>query len=184
MSNKYELVKSFNLWLTGLPSSGKSTTAEAVNKALEEAGIKSVILDGDIIRTGLNSDLGFSKADREENNRRIIYVTKLFVDQGIPVLTAFISPYKKVRDLAKEKIENLILVYINTPLEKCMERDVKGLYAQAKAGKIKKMTGLDSEYEEPIDPDIEIHTVDKTIEENRDQIVEYLLERGFIRHSQ
>ena len=177
---KLRLNKAFNLWFTGLPSSGKTTTAIALKKYLQERGIKVVLLDGDEIRKGLSLDLGFSAKDREENNRRIIYITELLVKQGVPVLTTFISPYRKTRRMARKVIPNFIEVFIDTPLEECIRRDVKGLYAKAKRGEIKKMTGIDDDYERPEHAEITITTVSSGIADNIALIINNLQVSAFI----
>lgn len=139
------------LWFTGLSGSGKSAISEAVDKILFEKGYKTFILDGDNVRWGINADLGFGKNDREENIRRIAEVAKLFNDAGIIVLTAFISPYESLRQMAEKTIgeENFNEIYVNTSIEKCIERDTKGLYKKAMEGKIKNFTGVNDPYEEP-----------------------------------
>lgn len=144
------------IWLTGLSGSGKSTIANELELALENNGVKSYVLDGDNVRGGLNSDLGFSDEDRKENIRRIAEVAKLFSDSGTIAITAFISPFRVEREAAKEIIgkENFIEVYVNAPIEVCERRDVKGLYKKARAGEIKQFTGIDSPYEEPLRPDV------------------------------
>jgi len=147
------------IWFTGLSDSGKSVITEELDKILFNKGFKTFILDGDNVRWGINADLGFRKNEREENIRRIAEVAKLFNDSGIIILTAFISPYKKLRDRAKEIIgyENFVEVYVNTTLEKCIERDSKGLYKKAMEGKIKHFTGIDDPYEAPENPLIEVN---------------------------
>jgi len=170
----------FCMWFTGLPSAGKTTTAAALRKRLYDAGLTAIHLDGDVVRKGLNSDLGLSKEDRDENNRRIIHVSEIIVSGGVPVLSSFISPYKKIRDFAKEIIPNYIEVFVSTPVEVCIERDVKGLYAKAQKGEIKGMTGLDAPYEEPEDPEIVLDTTHNSLKENIDDVVKYLLENDYI----
>jgi len=139
------------MWFTGLSGSGKSTIANALEVELHRQGIRTYILDGDNIRQGLSNDLGFTEADRVENIRRIAEVAKLMLDAGLVVMTAFISPYRRERDMARELIgdENFVEVYVNTPLELCEQRDVKGLYKKARAGQIPNMTGINSPYEPP-----------------------------------
>lgn len=148
------------LWFTGLSGSGKSTIANAVEQALYNIDVKTYLLDGDNVRHGLNKDLGFFDIDRIENIRRIGEVSKLFVDAGLIVLTAFISPFKSDRQIAKNLVDNneFIEVYINTPLEICESRDPKGLYKKARSGNIKNFTGIDSPYEAPDEAKIEIKT--------------------------
>ncbi len=151
--------KPLTLWFTGLSGSGKSTLANAVEKELHIMGKHTMLLDGDNIRHGLNKNLGFKETDRVENIRRIAEVAKLMNDAGLITLTSFISPYSKDRENAKEIIgPGFIEIYVSTPLEECERRDVKGLYARARAGEIPNFTGISSPYEEPIDPDIEINT--------------------------
>jgi len=137
-------------------------------------------LDGDVLRKGLNSDLGFSKEDRDENIRRVMYIAQLQVENYIPVIVSFISPYKSVREKAKELIPNMIEVFINCPVEECEKRDVKGLYEKARKGEIKNMTGVDDPYEEPDNPDLEIHTHEQEIEESAQKVLDYLEKKGFI----
>jgi len=144
------------IWLTGLSGSGKSAIANATEQLLHAKGYKTYILDGDNVRWGLNADLTFSKKDREENIRRVAEVAKLFADSGTIVITAFISPYESTRKMAKDVIgsEDYIEVYVDTSLESCMRRDVKGLYKKAIAGEIKDFTGVNDPYDIPINPDI------------------------------
>lgn len=170
------------LWFTGLSGSGKSTIANEVENQLNSMGYHTYLLDGDNIRYGLNKDLGFSDKDRSENVRRISEVAKLFVDAGITTITAFISPFIKDRQQAKEIIgdDNFIEVFIDTPFEECVKRDPKGLYKKALNGKIKNFTGLDSPYEKPLNPDIHVNTLELNIEESVKKIVEFLKNRGFI----
>lgn len=175
-----KLNKSFNLWFTGLPSSGKTTTGIALREELKKHGITAVLLDGDVVRKGLTSDLGFSKEDREENNRRIIHVGEILVSAGVPVITTFISPYKSARDFARETIPNFIEVYVDTSIDECIKRDVKGLYAKAQSGEIKNMTGIDDPYEAPENPELVLGTKDRTVEENVERLIEYLREEKFV----
>ncbi len=151
---------SFLLWFTGLSGSGKSTIANAVESELLKRNISTYTLDGDNIRKGINKDLSFSPDDRTENIRRIAEVSNLFIDAGIVVLAAFVSPYTKDRARIKEIVgrNNFIEVYVNTSLEECEQRDVKGLYKKARQGEIKNMTGIDAPYEAPTNPDIEVKT--------------------------
>jgi adenylylsulfate kinase len=177
---QFLLKKSFNLWFTGLPSSGKTTTARALKKYLLERGVNPIILDGDEIRKGLSADLGFEEKDREENNRRIIHITDLLVRQGVPVITTFISPYTRTRELARKTIPDFIEVFVDTPIDVCISRDVKGLYAKSKRGEIKKMTGIDDVYEKPKSAEIILHTVDRSLEQNIEELVNYLLKKGYL----
>lgn len=146
------------IFFTGLSGSGKSTIANALEEKLHTNGIKTFALDGDNVRHGINKDLSFSPEDRSENNRRIGEIAKLFVDAGVVVLAAFVAPYKKDRDLIKDTVgaENYIEVFVNASLEVCEQRDVKGLYAKARKGEIKNMTGISAPYEAPENPNAEV----------------------------
>ncbi len=168
--------RSFILWLTGLSGSGKSTIAHHLEKRLFEKGIRTYVLDGDNIRAGLNKDLGFSAEDREENIRRIGEVAKLFVDAGIVVLTAFISPYKKDRAIVRNLVgvDEFVEIYVKCPLGICEQRDVKGLYKKARQGTVKQFTGIDDPYEEPENPEIVIETDKTDIEDCIEEILKFL----------
>ncbi len=170
------------LWYTGLSGSGKSTVANAVDALLFELGCHSYLLDGDNVRHGLNGDLGFSDEARVENIRRIGEVSKLFLDAGLIVSTAFISPFSEDRASARAKIEQgeFIEVYVDTPISVCEERDPKGLYKKARRGEIKEFTGIDSGYDVPQNPEIHVKTAEKSIQDCAQQIVNYLAEQGFI----
>lgn len=170
------------LWYTGLSGSGKSTIANAVDALLFQRQCHSYLLDGDNVRHGLNGDLAFSDQDRVENIRRISEVAKLFVDAGLIVSTAFISPFRADRALAKSKLDEseFIEVFIDTPIEVCEQRDPKGLYKMARAGEIKNFTGIDSSYEAPEQPQIHINTAEKSIEQCAQQVIDYLFEKQFI----
>jgi adenylylsulfate kinase (EC 2.7.1.25) len=174
------------LWFTGLSGSGKSTIANAVEHQLLTAGAHSYLLDGDNMRHGLNQDLGFSAADREENIRRIGEVANLFVDAGVIVLTAFISPFRADREKVRARIGEaaFIEVFVDTPLAVCEARDPKGLYKKARAGDIPDFTGIDSAYEPPDAPEIHLHTDQDDIETCAQQVVSYLNTHGFIRAPQ
>ncbi len=163
----------FLLWFTGLSGSGKSTIANGVEEALHLMGVRTYSLDGDNIREGLNKDLGFSPEDRTENIRRIAEVANLMVDAGLVVLAAFVSPYKKDRDNIRHIVKdvNFVEIYVNTSLEECERRDVKGLYKKARAGEIKNMTGISAPYEEPENPDIEIKTESASIDQAVDMVL-------------
>lgn len=165
------------LWFTGLSGSGKSTVANAVDRLLHQRGVKTYVLDGDNIRHGLNQDLGFSDAERVENIRRIGEVAKLFVDAGLIVTTAFISPFIADRAMVRERLgtKEFIEVFIDTPLAVCESRDPKGLYKKARAGQIKHFTGIDSAYELPEKPEVHVFTEGRTIEECAQQVVDYLI---------
>lgn len=155
------------LWFTGLSGSGKSTLASALETHFHNKAFNTYILDGDNIRSGLNKDLDFSEASRKENIRRISEVSKLFVDAGVIVLTAFISPFKEDREAAKQLVgeKNFIEIHVDCPLEVCEARDVKGLYKKARAGEIKYFTGITSPFEEPDNPDIRVNTAENSLED-------------------
>lgn len=165
------------IWFTGLSGSGKSTLAGAFETYLFNNNFNTYILDGDNIRTGLNKDLDFADQSRVENIRRISEVSKLFVDAGIVVLTAFISPFKADRQQAKDLVgaENFIEVFVDTPLEICEQRDVKGLYAKARAGKIPNFTGISSPFENPENPNVHIKTDGKSVEESLKELIEQIV---------
>ena len=177
--NKQKGHKSLVVWFTGLSGSGKSTLANMVEKKLFDQGIHTFSLDGDNVRGGINNNLGFSREDREENLRRIAEVAKLFVDSGAIVIASFISPLESDRNVVKKIIgeEDFIEVFVNTPLEVCESRDVKGLYKKARAGEIKNFTGIDAPYEDPKSPEIEVKTDLEKAEKSVDRIVEYLMNK-------
>lgn len=169
--------KSFVVWLTGLPASGKSTISNALECKLHEMGIRTYLLDGDNVRHGLCKDLGFSENDRRENIRRIAEVAKLFVDAGLVVITAFISPYRADREKARHlfKIGEFIEVYIKCPLHECERRDPKGLYRKARSGKVADFTGLTAPYEEPLTPEILVDTQTLSVRGAVEQIINFLV---------
>ena len=162
------------VWLTGLSGSGKSTLASGLESYFFEKGLHTYILDGDNVRDGLNNDLDFSDESRKENIRRISEVSKLFLDAGVLVFTAFISPFEEDRNSAKRLVgeDNFIEVHVDCPLEVCEERDVKGLYKKARAGLIKNFTGISSPFEEPKNPDIRVNTAQDSLEKCLKQIIE------------
>ncbi len=165
------------LWLTGLSGSGKSTIAQALERKLHNEGFFAQVLDGDNIRSGINNNLSFSPEDRRENIRRIAEISKLYVNTGIITINSFISPTIAIRQEAKNIIgaADFIEVYINTPLEVCEARDVKGLYKKARSGAIKGFTGIDAPYEEPVHPDIEVETDGQSIEESVNTIYQHII---------
>ncbi len=167
---------SFLLWFTGLSGSGKSTIANKVELELHKKGIRTFTLDGDNVRNGINKDLTFSPEDRTENIRRIAEIASLMIDAGLVVLAAFVSPYKKDREAIKHIVKdvNFVEIFINTSLEECEKRDVKGLYKKARAGEIKNMTGVSAPYEAPESPAIEIKTEQQTIDEAAQQVVTFI----------
>ena len=160
------------IWLSGISGSGKSTIANELEKKLYENNFLSYLLDGDNIRIGLNKDLGFTDDDRKENIRRISEVSRLMLDAGLIVITAFISPFKEERQLAKSLVleENYFLVHVDCSVEKCEERDVKGLYKKARAGEIKNFTGIDSPYEVPENPNLIVNTEKESVNESVEKI--------------
>jgi len=170
------------IWFTGLSGSGKSTMAHAVEDYLHKSGIRTFVLDGDNIRRGLCKDLGFSDADRTENIRRIGEVSKLLIDAGVLTMTAFISPFRKDRQIARELVQedDFIEIYCGAPLAVCEERDPKGLYKKARTGEILEFTGISSPYEEPDDPELILDTANNTIETCVEQVVKCLKARGII----
>ena len=170
------------LWFTGLSGSGKSTIANAVEAKLYEKGKHTYLLDGDNIRHGLNRGLGFSNEDRIENIRRIGEVAKLFVDAGMIVLTAFISPFRSDRNRVRELVKagEFIEVFVDTPLEVCEARDPKGLYQKARAGEIPDFTGIDSPYEAPKNPEIHLVNEGITVEAAADRVIDYLQKKGYL----
>jgi adenylylsulfate kinase len=174
--------KSFVLWFTGLSGAGKSTLANAVEARLHEMGCRSFVFDGDNVRHGLCADLGFSEDDRKENIRRIGEMTKLFMEAGVIAMTAFISPFRhdrqRVRGLMPEG--DFIEVYCRCSLKVCEERDVKGLYAKARAGLIPNYTGISSPYEEPENAEIVVDTDSITLDESAEAVLSYLREQGYI----
>jgi adenylylsulfate kinase len=175
--------KSIVLWFTGLSGSGKSTLAHAVEEELYQKACHTYVLDGDNIRHGLNGNLGFSDTDRIENIRRVSEVSKLFIEAGIIILTAFISPFKDDRDKARKLIgeSNFVEIYCQCSLEVCEKRDVKGLYKRARNGEIKHFTGISSPYEAPDNAELVIDTGNQTLENCVDTVIKYLVERGMIK---
>ncbi len=171
------------LWFTGLSGSGKSTIARKVEELLYERGVHCYVLDGDNIRHGLNRDLGFSPEDRTENIRRIGEVAKLFVDAGLIVMTAFISPYRADRDQVRRMMDpgDFCEIYVACDLAVCEQRDPKGLYKKARAGEIKEFTGISAPYEEPVQPELVIDTSQETdVEVNARKVVAFLEEKGYL----
>jgi len=176
--------KGATLWFTGLSASGKSTFAFTLEHALVQQGRLAYVLDGDNIRHGLNKNLGFSAADREENIRRIGEVAKLFADCGVVAMTSFISPYRKDRDTVRALHEAakipFIEVHVNTPIATCETRDPKGLYKKARAGELKGFTGIDDPYEEPLKPELTIDATGTSPQQATVLLVEYLQKRGIL----
>lgn len=164
------------IWFTGLSGSGKSTLANAVSQLLHQRQHHTYVLDGDNVRHGLNKNLGFSPADREENIRRIGEVAKLFADAGSIVMTAFISPYRADRVQARALLpdDRFVEVFVECPLEVCEERDAKGLYKKARAGEIKEFTGISAPYESPTEPEVTLNTAELSLEESAMAVIAYL----------
>ena len=183
LRNQKNQHKSMVLWFTGLSGSGKSTLANSIERRLYQSGYRTIVLDGDNIRHGLCSDLGFGNGDRKENLRRIGEVAKLFVENGTITLAAFISPFiddrKKVRSLFPHG--DFLEIFVFCPLEVCEGRDVKGLYNKARQGVIKDFTGINSPYEPPIKPELTINTSSQTLEESVESVLSFLSDRGLIR---
>ena len=177
--------KSAVLWFTGLSGAGKSTLAHAVEEELHQRGCRTFVLDGDNVRHGLCGDLGFTEQDRKENIRRVGEAAKLFIEAGVIVLTAFISPFRVDRERVRKLIgdTDFIEIYCHCPLEMCEERDVKGLYKKARQGLIKDFTGISSPYEIPEHPELSIDTAEKTLEECAAQVIQYLEVRKILRQA-
>jgi adenylylsulfate kinase len=172
--------RGFTLWFTGLPCTGKSTLAELVAKEFERRGRGVEILDGDVVRTNLTKGLTFSKEDRDENIRRIGFVCGLLSKHGAIAISAAISPYRAVRDEVRSKIENFIEIFVDTPLELCIQRDVKGMYKKALAGEMKNFTGISDPYEPPLHPELVIETQKEGPEQSAARIVEKVEQVGFV----
>ena len=170
----------FTLWLTGLSGAGKTTIAVELEKRLRVAGARVERLDGDTVREGLTRDLGFSKEDRDKNIERVTFVAKLLSRNDVGVILSFISPYREARDKARQETTNFIEVFVNAPLQTCIDRDVKGMYAKAIAGEIKQFTGISDPYEEPLNAEIVVNTAEQTLDESVNQILAYLESRALI----
>jgi adenylylsulfate kinase len=168
------------VWTTGLSGSGKTTIARELERQLRERGVKVEILDGDIVRTNLSKGLGFSKEDRDTNIRRIGFVANLLSRNGVIAITAAISPYRSIRDEVRAGTERFIEVYVKAPLEVCESRDVKGMYAKARAGEIKGFTGIDDPYEEPAAAEVVCETDNENVVESTAKIISELERRGHI----
>ena len=169
----------FCIWLTGLSGAGKTTIAQEISKRLKKSRHIEV-MDGDEIRRGLSSDLGFSKEDRNEHNKRVIFCAKLLARNGVIVIVALISPYRETRAYAKEQIPHTFEVFVKAPLDVCIERDPKGLYKKALAGEIKQFTGIDDPYEEPLKADVVVETDKENVKESVDKILAVIHKRGLL----
>jgi sulfate adenylyltransferase/3'-phosphoadenosine 5'-phosphosulfate synthase len=172
--------KGVTVWFTGLSGSGKTTVATRVDEILHERRILSERLDGDVVRRSLTRDLGFSKEDRDKNIERVTFVAKLLTRNGVVVLTAFISPYRRMRDNARAEIGDFLEVFVRTPMEVLLERDVKGMYKKALAGEIQNFTGVNDPYEEPVNPELILDTAAESIEQSARRVVELLEQRGYV----
>jgi len=172
--------KGVTVWFTGLPCSGKTTVADKVAEILRKQGHKVERLDGDTVRKGLTSDLGFSKKDRDENIKRVTFVAKLLTRNDVMVLATFVSPYRERRRLTREEIGSFMEVYVRCSLEECMRRDVKGMYRKAFAGEIKDFTGVDDPYEEPLSPELILDTDRETVEESAEKVLDKMRSMGYL----
>jgi len=170
----------FTLWFTGLPCSGKSAIADKVADILRGRGLRAERLDGDIVRQDLTRDLGFSKKDRDENIRRVTFVAKLLSRNGVAVLLSFISPYREMRDRARQQIGDFVEIYTKCSLEECMRRDTRGMYKRAIAGEIKEFTGISDPYEEPLKPELVLETDKETIDASGGRVLAKLKELGYL----
>ncbi len=172
--------KGVTLWFTGLPCSGKSAIADVVAEKLRAQGLRAERLDGDIVRQDLTRDLGFSKADRDENIRRVTFVARLLARNGVAVLVSFISPYREMRDRARQQIQNFVEIYVKCPVEVCAKRDVKGMYQKAMRGEIKEFTGVNDPYEEPLRPELVLETDKETLEQSVEKMMAKIKELGYL----
>jgi len=177
---KLGMARGFTVWLTGLSGAGKSTIAQQLEPVLQERGLGVEVLDGDVVRTHLSKGLGFSKEDRDTNIRRIAFVSQLLTRHGVAVITAAISPYRAVRDEARETIGDFVEVFVKCPIDELVRRDVKGLYVKALRGEIANFTGVSDPYEEPLHPDVLIESDKETVQESVARIVALLEARGYL----
>ena len=172
--------KGVTLWFTGLPCSGKSAIADKLAGILKDLRTRVERLDGDIVRQSLTRDLGFSRADRDENIRRVTFVAKLLTRNDVFVLTSFISPYRNIRAESRKEIGSFVEIYTKCPLEICISRDVKGMYQKAIEGKIKEFTGISDPYEEPEHPEILLETDKESLDESTAKVLSYLEKNGYL----
>ncbi|MDP3940228.1 MAG: adenylyl-sulfate kinase [Deltaproteobacteria bacterium] len=170
----------FTLWFTGLSGAGKTTVSKVVEKTLRERGLKVEVLDGDVVRTHLSKGLGFSREDRDTNIRRIAFVSHLLSRNGVAVLVAAISPYRGIRDEAREMIGNFVEVFVKCPLDVCIERDVKGLYEKAIKGEIKEFTGVSDPYEEPLSAELVVETDQESADKSAERVLATLERLGHL----
>jgi adenylylsulfate kinase len=174
------MAKGVTVWFTGLPCSGKTTVADRVADILRRQGHKVERLDGDTVRKGLTSDLGFSKEDRDENIKRVTFVAKLLTRNDVIVLATFVSPYRERRRLTREEIGSFMEVYTRCSLEECMKRDVKGMYRKAMTGEIKDFTGVNDPYEEPMSPELILDTDRETVEDSAQRVLDKMRSMGYL----
>lgn len=173
--------KGFTLWFTGLPSSGKTTLAEAIIPELKKYNMRVEHIDGDVLRTtAISKDLGFSAGDRQKNIERVTYIAKLLTRNGVAVITTFVSPYREVRNWARNEIGNFVEVFVSCPIEECIRRDPKGNYRKALAGQIAQFTGISDPYEEPENPEIRVETAQYPVEQCVQQIIKSLQKLGYL----
>lgn len=175
------LLKGVTIWLTGLPSSGKSTIARLLERQFRKRNLKTELLDGDVIRTHLGKGLGFSKEDRDTNIKRVGFVCQLLTRNDVAAIVSVISPYREVRSEVRRMIGNFVEVYVKTSLAECEKRDVKGLYKKARAGEIKEFTGVSDPYEEPLQPEVVCETEKETAEQSAEKIVKTLETLGYLK---
>ena len=173
-------MKSPVIWLTGIPGSGKTTLAIVLKKYYEQKGLPVEILDGDELRKTLSKDLGFSPEDRKEHNRRVIFIAKILVKNGVTTIVPLISPYRETREYARKEIPNFVEVWVKASIDECKKRDPKGLYKKALAGEIKNLTGLQAPYEEPNNPELVLDTEKHTIEESTEMIISIVKKLGYL----
>ena len=172
--------KGVTIWLTGLPCSGKSTIAERLRLLVATRGRRVEVLDGDVIRAELSPELGFARADRDTNVHRIAFLAQLLTKNGVITIVAAVSPHARAREQARERINDFIEVYVDCPLAECERRDVKGLYARARAGQLEAMTGVDDPYEVPEAPELTLRTLELSAEACARKVLELLKERGWL----
>jgi len=173
------LNKGVTVWFTGLSGAGKTTISKEVERQLRNRNLNVEVLDGDVLRKHLTSDLGFSKEDRKQNVRRAAYVAKLLTRNDVIVLASFISPYEEMRRECREAIGSFVEVYVKCSIKECIRRDVKGLYKKALDGEIERFTGITDPFEEPLNPEVTVHTDKETVEESAAKVITYLEQNGY-----
>lgn len=174
------LKEGFVIWLTGLPGSGKTTIAKGLEKYFKDNNYRIEVLDGDFVRKNLSPDLGFSKEERDQHNKRVIFLSNLLARNGVIVIVSLISPYRKIRDYARSRLNKFVEVFVKCSIEKCIERDPKGLYKKALNGEIKDMTGIQHPYEEPLNPEVVDDTEKETTKESISKILLKAKELGYL----